>query len=489
MIGSRERSSARPSEGLLTRPFFTRKRIAQPILEGGKLQSARVSENPTSPQPEPARRRFLGRLAAIAAVGFLLRLAMVLWVPTQPTSDFWSYYHRGLNLAAHGRYEAIPGRVDASYPPLYSLLLAGAFLLAPGHTLASAKVVNCLLGASAILIAGLFARRLAGERAGLLGAGILALFPRSLLMTCLVGSENLFSPLLLLLAWVLVEGGRSRWPTRLAATAGAVVALAALTRSVAYYAWALWPLAAIAGRRRLRTVLGQTLLVLLVQHAVMLPWAARNQARLGRFTFLSTGGGYGLFLGNNPNATGDWYDGRADLEKVAPGVHSRGVLAVSDAGSAAAWRWIRENPAAALRLYFVKFGIIFRQTFVVASFAVTGRGITPPWPGIDALPQPHPLKEHPHVLNATLWAAGWALVAAGLAGWIVLLRRALKTRLSGDVVPAIVIPAATLYVPAISAWIAVNGRYRWPVEDLLVPAAAIALARIVERRSRLFGAG
>ncbi|MGE5278848.1 MAG: glycosyltransferase family 39 protein, partial [Acidobacteriota bacterium] len=159
-----------------------------------------------SPNPHRKPASLTSRIALIAAAGFLLRLAVVLWVPTQPASDFWSYYHRGLNLAEHGRYEAVPGRVDATYPPLYSLLLAAVFLLAPGHTLAAAKLVNCLLGAAAIAAAGFLSRRLAGERAGLLAAGLLAVFPRSLLMACLVASENLFSPLLLLLAWIVVEG-------------------------------------------------------------------------------------------------------------------------------------------------------------------------------------------------------------------------------------------------------------------------------------------
>lgn len=443
-----------------------------------------MSAVPRPSSPTGFSSSFGRRLSLIAAAGLLARLAVILWIPTQPASDFWSYYHRGLNLAAHGAYEAIPGRVDATYPPLYSLLLAGVFLLAPAHTLLAAKVVNCFLGAAAIAAAGLLARRLAGERAGLLAAGLLAVFPRSLLMACLLASENLFSPLLLLLAWIVVEGATSRRAARLAALAGLVLALAALTRSVAYYAGVLWPLSTITGRRRLRTVLGHALLLLLVQHAVMLPWALRNQATLGRFTFLSTGGGYGLFLGNNPKATGDWYDGRADLEKLAPGIQSRGALAVSDAAGTAALRWMRENPKEALRLYFVKFGLIFRQTFVVASFAVSGRDITPPWPGVDVLPQPHFLKEHPHALNGVLWAAGWALVVAGLSGWVVLARRVLETRDPRDAVPAIVLPAATLYVPVLSALIAVNGRYRWPVEDLLVPVAAVFLLAVFPRRSR-----
>ena len=137
---------------------------------------------------------FRRRLLWIAAAGLLLRVAVVLTVPTQPTSDFWSYYHRGLNLAQHGRYEAFLGRADATYPPLYSMLLAVTFLAAPAHTLLAGKLLNCVLGVATILIGALIARRLGGDRAGLVAAGFLAFFPRSLLLPCLLASENLFSP-------------------------------------------------------------------------------------------------------------------------------------------------------------------------------------------------------------------------------------------------------------------------------------------------------
>ena len=428
---------------------------------------------------------FWTRLAGIAAAGFLLRLAAVLWIPTQPTSDFWAYYHRALNLATLGTYDAILGRADASHPPLYAILLAAVFLLVPkGATLLAAKFVNCALGAWAIALAALLARRLRGDRAGTIAAGLLAFFPRAILMPCLIASENLYSPLAFLFVLLVLDGARERPAWRIAAAAGLVVGLAALTRTVAYPMAGLWLLAALVSRKRLRTAIAETLLVLLVEHAVMLPWGLRNEARLGRFTILNTAGGYGMFVGNNPRATGDWYDARAQLDAISPGVFTRGALAVSDASNAAAWTWIRENPGPALRLYFVKFGIIFRQTFIMASFAVTGEKIEPPVPGIDVLPGPHFLKRHPFALNRLLFLTGWALVAAGLAGWIALLARAVRTRSPADRCGAVVLPVATLFVPVTSALIAVNGRYRWPVEDLLVPAAAVFLALGWERLRR-----
>lgn len=432
---------------------------------------------------DPAQNRsFRRRLGWILAAGLLLRLVAVFRVPTQPVSDFWAYYQKGLNLARHAKYEAIPGRPDATHPPLYPILLAGAFLAAPAHPLAEAKLVNCFLGLAAALAGAILARRLGGDQAGHLAAAFFAFLPRYLLMPCLIASENLFAPLLLLFLWLVLEGAGSPRAGRLAAGAGGVVALAALTRTVAHYLGAVWLLGALAARKKWRTALGETVLLLAIQHAVMLPWALRNQAALGRFTFLNTAGGYGLFLGNNPNATGLWYDGRQDLEKAAPGALSQGEVAVSDASNRAAWRWMRENPGRALRLYLVKFGIIFRQSNIVGGFAVTGTGISPPWPPADVLPWPNILKTRHRAMEIALSLAAWLIVLLGAAGCLLLARRALRTREPADLAAALVFPAAALYVPVMSALIAVNGRYRWPVEDVLVPVAALFCASVLARR-------
>jgi len=427
---------------------------------------------------------FRRRLVLIAAAGFLLRLAVVQWVPTQPASDFWGYYHRALNLIEIGKYEAIRGRVEANYPPLYPLTLIPALLTFPTHQLGAAKLVNAALGAAAILLAGCLARRLGGDRAGVIAASVLAFLPRALLMTCLIASENLFSPLFLAFAWVLIEALAVARSGRYAAGGGLLLGLAALTRTVAYYLGPIWLVGALFSGKRWRRALGETLLVLFVQHAVMLPWALRNLRELGRFSFLNTAGGYGLYLGNNPKATGNWYEGVMDLERISPGVIARGPIAVSDLSNELAWKWIRENPKSAFRLYLVKFGIIFRQTFIMASFAVNGVQVTPPVPGIDVLPGPHFLKSHGRLLNGTLWATGWLLVAVGAVGWLILAARAVRSRRPSDIATALVLPAVTLYIPLTSALIAVNGRYRWPVEDLLVPAAALALAVVARRLTR-----
>lgn len=336
---------------------------------------------------------FTKRLLGLVAFGVVLRLAAVYDVRTQPVSDFWSYYQRALNLYDQWCYDVFPGVPDASYPPAYPILLAAAFVLVPtSHTLALAKLVNCLLGGLTIFIGGQLARRFWGHRAGLLAALLAAIYPRYLLMPCILASENLFAPLLLLFIYLSLQACRRSRSPRAAVLGGAALGLLALTRTVAYYFGCLWLLGAIASRKRWRVILLEMTLLLGVQHAVMLPWAIRNSVAIGRFTFLTTTGGINLFIGNNPHASGGWYDWGADLERVAPGILRKGSVAIDDAARAAALAWMRDHPAQATLLYFKKLHMIVMDDAIIAGWAISGQRITPPPEGRDVLPGPHFLK-------------------------------------------------------------------------------------------------
>ena len=59
---------------------------------------------------------FWGGVAAFVGFGLLLRLLLVLAIPTQPVSDFWEYFQRAENLMRSGPPQAIPGVTDAGHP-------------------------------------------------------------------------------------------------------------------------------------------------------------------------------------------------------------------------------------------------------------------------------------------------------------------------------------------------------------------------------------
>jgi hypothetical protein len=427
------------------------------------------------------RRRYATRLGVILLAGLLLRMVVAVWIPAQPVSDFLGYFKRAQSLAHFGRDEIRPGAPDASHPPAYPLLLSTALAAAPPSAgLLAAKAVNAGLALLAAALGATLARRLFGGAAGLWTAALLSFFPRSVLMSDLVASENLFTPMLLLFLILATRRWTSLPSLGLAAAAGISIGLLTLTRSVAYFLPLVWLAGVLTGRRPSRRVAAELAILLVALHAVLLPWALHNARAIGRFTFLSTVGGVGLFIGNNPRATGEWYEWAEDLERLHPGVGARGALAVDDAARQEALGWIRANPERAAALYLRKLRIILTDDGFVAGFAIFGRGISPPHPPADVLPGPHPLKSHPRAVRLALRAAGLLLALAALGGLLVLLRRA-RAGSIGDRALAVGFAAAALYVPLVSAAIAVNGRYRWPSEDVVMPLAGMWLARTGRR--------
>jgi 4-amino-4-deoxy-L-arabinose transferase-like glycosyltransferase len=427
--------------------------------------------------PGGSTRRLYGwLLAAVLSAGFLIRVCVAVEIPTVPVSDFWEYMRSAQSLARTGRYEASPGIPNSGHPPAYPLLLSLALRLAPPDDLFAAKLVNFTLAVLAGLLGATFARRFWGDTAALCTAAWLAFFPRSLLTADLIASENLFSPLLLLFLLLAAISWTRRPSFLLAASIGGVIGLLTLTRSVAYFLPIVWLVGAVASRRPARRLAAELLLVVVAEHAVLLPWAMRNSRAVGRFTFLNTVGGVGLFIGNNSHATGDWYDWIADLETLRPGISRLGPIAIDRAAREEALRWIAGNPGSAALLYVRKLRIILTDDGLAAAFTIFGEGNSPPGQPASVLPGPSPLKRHPQAVHRLLRASGVLLALCALGGFVLLVRRARKGSVVDRTLAAGFV-AAALYVPIVSAAIAVNGRYRWPVEDVITPLAGLFLSK------------
>ncbi|HSB37133.1 MAG TPA: hypothetical protein VLH41_09655, partial [Thermoanaerobaculia bacterium] len=284
-------------------------------------------------------------LSAILGTGVLLRIGVVLAIPTRPVSDFLGHLHVAENLARTGRYEAASGVPDGRRSPAYPVLLSLPLrLTASEDDLRTIKLTNLGLAVLAGLSGATLARRLWGDAAGLWTAALISFLPRSVLMADLVAAENLLAPLLLVFLLLCVPSWAGNFSLTRATALGAVAGLLCLTRAVLYPAPLVWIAGAAAFRRPWRALAKELLLILAVEHAVLLPWAFRNQAAFGRFTPFNMVGGGGLFIANHPHAGGQWYPWQADLERLQPGVLARGPVAADDAARREAWRWIRAHP-------------------------------------------------------------------------------------------------------------------------------------------------
>ncbi len=422
------------------------------------------------------KKQYWAILLSILAAGILLRILSISLIPTNPVSDFWSYFQRASSLVDRGVYEAIEGRPDASYPPGYPLFLSLFFHL-PFDRLLVAKIVNALLSCASIILAAEIARRIFGHTAALISGVIMAVNPRAILTCNLIASENLFIPLLLVFILLAIQNRAGIMHTIFT---GAVIGLAALTRSVAWMLFLPWLIFQIANRMNIRKVLVNSLVLICAQLIVMLPWAIRNGKVLRHFSFLTTTSGINLFIGNNPNASGSWYYWPEDVKRVVPDFDQFSVVDQNVIAGIAARQWMAGHPLGALKLYCQKWELLFENDHFALDMAVFAKEVSPPWPSGDVLDDTSQFLPYQRQLNITMDVFYWTFLVLGVGGAIFSIVRNFKKRQLLSQTVFIFVSAA--YFPAVSAIYLASTRFHWPAADLLILFAGGLLAFLFARK-------
>lgn len=184
-----------------------------------------------------------------------------------------------------------------------------------------------------------------------LAVGLFALWIPGLWNGAQAAKENFSTPLLLLLllaALMLMRGGGLRW----AAIAGVTYGLGLLTGGSTLLLCAIPLLAIVIGRRRdLKMALAQCGACGACAAAVLAPWLLATALALGS-PVLNSNGGFNLYLGNNPAATGRFVSipdtpAGADWEKLRA---ERGEIGASDVLAERAMAHILEHPLDTLLL-------------------------------------------------------------------------------------------------------------------------------------------
>ncbi|MCC5953519.1 MAG: glycosyltransferase family 39 protein [Acidimicrobiia bacterium] len=293
-------------------------------------------------------------LVAIAVVGLAIRLVAVqVWSTDLPLEgDQVFYHHQGHDLAEWVgytyRHPAGERITTAVHPPLHGSLLGGASLVGvdsvDGH-----RGVGALLGAGTVLVGGLAARRLAGDRAGLAAAGLLAVTPTLWINDSLVLSESSYAFAIAVFLLAAAEFA-ARPDGRHALLLGAAVGLALLARAEAALLCvvAIVPMVWLArnrrapggGPRQLPTTAGgasgqdrtsggvrRSAMLLAVAGAGTLvvagPWLVRNLTTFERPVTVSSGAGFVLEIANcDATYHGDqlgWWSTECDRTPWQPG--------------------------------------------------------------------------------------------------------------------------------------------------------------------------
>jgi 4-amino-4-deoxy-L-arabinose transferase-like glycosyltransferase len=243
----------------------------------------------------------LWALVAVLVVAFVARLvaALVGW-DFRNGSDADMYERLAAQLFHEGEF-GIPGSANPyDFAPGAPLFAAGIYNLIGTVSPVAARIGLALAGTLGVLVVYLLGRRLAGPRAGLVAAGLAAVYPPTLFYTSLLSGEPLailtVSGAVLAFLWA-ADPGRSPWAWALP---GLLLGLTAFLRPEYLVLTALLAAVAIVlvGRRAgpWRGVAAGGLMAVAFA-ATIAPWTVIASTDLGRFVPVSTGGGKALFIG------------------------------------------------------------------------------------------------------------------------------------------------------------------------------------------------
>lgn len=200
-----------------------------------------------------------------------------------PRGDDLQYWLLSGSLADGQGFGLVFPQLDhhptAFRPPLFPFLLVPGRLLF-GDALWPGRLLNSLIGSGVVVLSGIAAYRIAGERAAKVTVCTVMLYPPLLANDTITLTEPL-ALLLMLAALLLLDDGRYVW-------SGMSAGFLLLTRPNAYLVviiLGVWAMRRLGGRRALGLVA--------VSLLVIAPWSVRNLIQVGTPN-LTTSGGFTL---------------------------------------------------------------------------------------------------------------------------------------------------------------------------------------------------
>jgi 4-amino-4-deoxy-L-arabinose transferase-like glycosyltransferase len=314
----------------------------------------------------------------ITLIGLVLRVAWVVWVPTQPVFDFATYLQTAANIF-NGYGHSLNGNPVAWQGPGFAFLLAFVHTLAGSANPNHALVLNVILSTATLPMLFFVYRRWFWDAWGkvFVAYGITAVFPNLIAYTNVAGTETLFLFLLaaLLLAQLYIPASS---PYRRAIVMGVLCGLAALTKPfmLAYpvVVFVMWWMQ----ENKLKQTFAFVGLMVGVMLITIAPWSIRNFVQFGRPILISYNAGYVQLVNNNyANLNGMWMP----LEAVPVPDELREEIARSLSGgrtiqeayelepllAAQARSWIIRNPRRFTELAFLR----VQRTFFTGATDIT----------------------------------------------------------------------------------------------------------------------
>jgi 4-amino-4-deoxy-L-arabinose transferase-like glycosyltransferase len=352
-------------------------------------------------------------LVAIVAAAFVLRLLWALHVEVDPRTywrwDMTIYDYQAYALAKGMGFVDFAGQPSAHWPPGYPAMLAPLYRLTD-NSLLSARLLNVVAGSATVVLVYLLGRKVFDRRIGLIAAGLLAVFPGQVFATSLIMTEPVFTFLFVLVLTVTVytvlgEGDGRPWQ---AALIGVLIGAAALVRGEGLLLAAIIPVLIFASRPSRRVALVRSSLLLLGAAAVILPWTARNIAKMHAPIIISTSATEAFWVGHHEGANG----GIADFSELTANEGLAGManpdyeVKANNAALKQALQFIRSNPIEELTLIPRRF---------VALYAGDGSSIA--WHDNPSTLSIDKARLLGRLSDWFYWAVG-GIAALGLPAWL-----------------------------------------------------------------------
>lgn len=287
------------------------------------------------------REHFL--LIVIIALGISLRITAIIGFKHSPESDELAYQTMARNLIGGNGIVDDMGNY-AMYSVGYPLFILSPVFIFFEDQLLAAKLANLALGVMSILLCYLTAAEAGATRVGrLLAAAGWAIYLPASVYGVYLAKENLMVPLMLGVIWCALRLAKN--PTwMISMGCGMLLGLLALVGNAALSLASLVLLALAFCNTSIPRRFGLGMLILLAAVVVTSPWLARNDKVIGA-PVLNTNGGFNLYLGNNPAATG-WFMSIADTPRGSTWdeIRRSGEVQASEILKQEAISWIKEHP-------------------------------------------------------------------------------------------------------------------------------------------------
>lgn len=391
-----------------------------------------------------------GWLFLIIMSGLALRVAAISLFSHTPVSDELAYQSMALNLIRGNGIVDWMGN-HAMFNVGYALFVLAPIFALFDEDIFAARLLNALLGGLAILLCYAVAKEAGiGKIGRLLAAAMWALYLPASVNVVYLAKENLMIPLMLGVIWCALRLAKE--PSYTASLGcGILFGLLALTGNAALslaapVAFALGFTSARLGRKLLLS-----LAILISAVVVATPWMVRNTQVLGA-PVLNTNGGFNLYLGNNPAATG-MFVSIADTPRgqTWDELRKEGEVLASDTLKGEAIAWIKDNPSTFITLALQKAALFWMPPF-------------------------HGSKDQASKVESAvrvMWTLQFIILLAGAIGGVFV------TNLRGR--PMAVFWIAIASYTAVHMLFYVTFRYREPIMPLLCVLAAMTFQSFWDR--------